>query len=52
MGRVDGAHVRVIVPEGNTAHFEEIMQRRRATGKPVFDLTTLKFEPHTYHFRD
>ena len=31
--------------QGNTATFEEMLQRRRAVGNTVSDLTGLKFEP-------
>ena len=37
---------------GNTASFEEMLQRRRAVNNTVSDLTGLKFEPQTSRTRD
>ena len=36
---------------GNTAPFEEMLQRWRAVGNNVFSLTSLRFEPKISHFR-
>ena len=37
---------------GNTAPFEEMLQRWRAVGNTVSDLTGLRFEPQTSRSRD
>ena len=45
------AHLCVIAP-GNTASFEEILQRWRAVGNTVSDLTSPRFEPQTSRSKD
>ena len=40
-------HLRVIAPEGNTASFEEMLQRWRAVGNTVSDVTGPRFAPQT-----
>ena len=40
------------VPAGNTAPFEERLQRQRAVGNIKYDLTDPRFEPHTYRSKD
>ena len=42
----------VIAPLCNTAPFEEILQGWRAAGNIVSDLTSPRFEPQTFRFRD
>ena len=37
---------------GNTASFEEMLQRWRAVNNTVSDLTGPRFEPHTSRSRD
>ena len=37
---------------GNTASFKEMLQRCRAVGNTVSDLTCLRFQPYTSCFRD
>ena len=46
------AHPRVIAPTGNTAPFEEMLQRWQAVGNTVSNLTGPRFEPRTSRFRD
>ena len=46
-----GAHLHVIASVDNTAPFEEMLQRWRAVGNTVFDLTGPRFEPQTSHSR-
>ena len=48
---VCGAHLRVISP-GNTALFEETLQRWRAVGNTMSDLTSPRFEPQTSRSTD
>ena len=43
--RVRGAHLRVIAPTRKKAPFEEILQRWRAVGNTMSDLTGPRFEP-------
>ena len=45
-------HLRVIAPAGNTAPFEEMLQRWRDVGNTLSDLTGPRFEPQTSHSRD
>ena len=45
--RGGGAHLRVIVPAGNTAPFEEMFQQWRAVDTIAFDLTGPRFESQT-----
>ena len=40
------------LPAGDTFPFQEILQRWRAVGNPVSDLTDMSFEPQTYHSVD
>ena len=44
-------HLRVIAPMGNTAPFEEMLQRWRAVGNIVSDLTDSRFERHASRSR-
>ena len=37
---------------GNTASFEKMLQRWRAVGNSVSDLTSLRYEPQTSHSKD
>ena len=45
MKRVCGAHLGVSALVGNTALFEEMLQRWRAVGNTVSDLACARFEP-------
>ena len=45
------AHLRVIAA-GNTAPFEEMLQRWQAVGNTVFDLTGPGFQPQSSRSRD
>ena len=46
------AHLRLIAPAGNTASFEEMLQRCQAIGNTVSDLTGPRFEPQPSRSRD
>ena len=46
------AHISALLRPGNTAPFKEMLQRWRAVGNTVSDLTGLRFEPQTSHSRD
>ena len=50
--RVCRAYLHIIVPEGYTAPFEEMLQRWQAIGKTAFDLTGPRFEAQTSRCRD
>ena len=50
--RVTSAYIRVIAPAGNTALFEETLQRWRAVGNSVSDLAGPRFKSQTSRFRD
>ena len=52
MQRVYGVHLRVIAPADNTASFKEMLQRWRAIGNTVSDLTGPRFEAQTSRSRD
>ena len=50
--RVCGAHFHVIAIAGNTAPFEEMLQRWQAVGSTVSDLSGPRFEPQTSRSRN
>ena len=52
MQQIGEAYLRIIVPAGNTAPFEEMLQRWRAVGNTVSHLTGPRFEPQTSRSRD
>ena len=52
VSRVGKAHLRVILPIGNTAPFEEMLQPWRVVGNTVSNLTGPRFEPQTSRSRD
>ena len=49
--RVNEAHLRIIAPRQHS-FFQRNMQRRRAIGNTVYDLTGPRFEPQTSRSRD
>ena len=51
MQRSSGGHFRVIAHAGNTAPFEEILQRWWTVGNSVSDLTSSRFESETSRTR-
>ena len=52
MSSVDGTHLHIIEPAGNTAPFEEMLQWWRGIGNAVLNLTGPRFEPQNSCSRD